>query len=372
MLIVVIVILLLIPWAAQKIQKKVSWLSSIVFCYALGIVGGNLFQLDAFEAVIREITHLSVLISIPLLLFGSDVRSWIQNPGIVFPAFLFAVASTLFAVCAAYFLMGEKNETMAMLSAMLIGVYSGGTTNLNAVGMALEASSELFVLANTYDTVYSALYLFVLLTPLRFVFVWFLPKSNELDIPNLHVDATKEPSIQTLTIEVLKHLGYAVTCVLTALAVSMLVHQTLNATTIILVLSALAVAASLLKPIKKLKNSDKTANYFLELFAVSMGSMANVSALLKSDLSLFFFVGLVFLIMLGVYFLLMFLFRFPQNESIIASTAAVFGPPFIGPVAFALNRKDLILPGIASAILGNAVGTYLGLTVYYVLIYFGI
>lgn len=365
--------MVLIPWIAQRVQKKVSWLSSIIVCYAIGIIGGNVFQLDAFEALIREVTHLSVLISIPLLLFGSDVRSWIRNPGVVFPAFLLAVASTLLAVCASYFFMGEKNETTAMLSAMLCGVYSGGTANLNAVGMALDASSELFVLANTYDTVYSALYLFVLLTPLRLVFVWFLPKSKELKTSDFQIGDTEgQKSMKALTVEVLKHLGYAVMCVLIALAVSMLVHQALNATTIILVLSALAVAATMLKPIKKLKNSDKTANYFLELFAVSMGSMANVSVLLESDLSLFFFVGLVFLIMLLVYYLVVFLFRFPQSESLIASTAAVFGPPFIGPVAVAMKRKDLVLPGIASAILGNAVGTYLGLMVYYALIYFGV
>lgn len=372
MLIVVIVILLLVPWAAQRVQKKVSWLSSIIVCYTLGIFGGNLFQLDAFEALIREITHLSVLISIPLLLFGSDVRSWIRNPGVVFPAFLLAVASTLLAVSVSYFLMGEKNETTAMLSAMLCGVYSGGTTNLNAVGMALESSSELFVLANTYDTVYSAVYLFVLLSPLRLVLVWFLPKSkasvelNDVFVP-LEVNTIREK-----VLEIVKNIGFAVVCILFALAVSFFVHQALNATTIVLVLSALAIVASMLKPIKKLKNSDKTANYFLELFAVSMGSMANVSVLLESDLSLFFFVGLVFLIMLLVYYLVVFLFRFPQSESLIASTAAVFGPPFIGPVAVAMKRKDLILPGIASAILGNAVGTYLGLMVYYVLIYFGV
>jgi uncharacterized membrane protein len=46
---------------------------------------------------------------------------------------------------------------------------------------------------------------------------------------------------------------------------------------------------------------------------------------------------------------------------IITSTAGVFGPAFIIPVAKALKNDEIILPGILCGILGYAIGNYLGI-----------
>jgi uncharacterized membrane protein len=46
---------------------------------------------------------------------------------------------------------------------------------------------------------------------------------------------------------------------------------------------------------------------------------------------------------------------------IITSTAGIFGPAFIPPVATALGNREIIFSGIATGLVGYAVANYLGL-----------
>jgi uncharacterized membrane protein len=55
------------------------------------------------------------------------------------------------------------------------------------------------------------------------------------------------------------------------------------------------------------------------------------------------------------------------DEMIVASTAAIFGPPFIAMITERLSRRDLIAGGVLIAILGNVVGTYLGWIIFWML-----
>jgi uncharacterized membrane protein len=92
-----------------------------------------------------------------------------------------------------------------------------------------------------------------------------------------------------------------------------------------------------------------------------------VSELFAGSLTVFQYFITVFTIMLVLHYVISKLFKVDGNESILASVAAVFGPPFIGPVASALNAPGLIPAGIAIALMGNALGTYLGMAVVYLL-----
>ena len=45
----------------------------------------------------------------------------------------------------------------------------------------------------------------------------------------------------------------------------------------------------------------------------------------------------------------------------ISSTAALYGPAFIVPIAKAINNRELTVYGIALGLLGYILGNYLGL-----------
>ena len=61
------------------------------------------------------------------------------------------------------------------------------------------------------------------------------------------------------------------------------------------------------------------------------------------------------------------LFKLDRAHFLIASTAAVFGPPFVGVVARAINAPKLVASGLAVGVLGYALGNYLGLMMAYAL-----
>ena len=59
--------------------------------------------------------------------------------------------------------------------------------------------------------------------------------------------------------------------------------------------------------------------------------------------------------------------RIDRDTTIITSTAALFGPAFIGPVAVRLANRAVFVSGLMSGLVGYAVGNYLGLLVAWLL-----
>jgi uncharacterized membrane protein len=52
-----------------------------------------------------------------------------------------------------------------------------------------------------------------------------------------------------------------------------------------------------------------------------------------------------------------------RDTTVITSTAALFGPAFIGPVSVRLGNRGVFVSGLMSGLVGYAVGNYLGLFV---------
>lgn len=105
----------------------------------------------------------------------------------------------------------------------------------------------------------------------------------------------------------------------------------------------------------------------LLVFALAMGSMANFSELLAASSALFWFCGFVVFSSILLHYLLAILFRVDRDTLIITSTAAIFGPVFIGPVANAIGNRELITVGISLGLIGYAIGNYLGLGLAFIL-----
>jgi uncharacterized membrane protein len=95
--------------------------------------------------------------------------------------------------------------------------------------------------------------------------------------------------------------------------------------------------------------------------------MANFAELLASSSILFWFCGFVVIGSILLHYLLAIIFQVDRDTLIITSTAAIFGPAFIGPVANAIGNREMITIGIALGLIGYAIGNYLGLGLAFVL-----
>ncbi|MGQ3012939.1 MAG: hypothetical protein ACT6QS_04500, partial [Flavobacteriales bacterium] len=67
---------------------------------------------------------------------------------------------------------------------------------------------------------------------------------------------------------------------------------------------------------------------------------------------------------MAMHLLLSFLFRIDKDTHIITSTAGIMSPPFIPGVVKALGNHSVLLTGLTAGIVGNVLGTYLGIIVY--------
>ena len=345
------------------------WISPIVICYLVGIIMGNIPVLSFNHKILGSVTTVSVLLAIPLLLFSVKFSRMLkQVRPALFAFFLGIVAVVVCAVLAFLIFRDDLNEPAAA-AGMMIGVYTGGTFNMSAIGYALGMEEEVFILLNSADIVFSGIYFIFLLTIGQRVLGRFLP-SHKKKWMNSHIDGVNGETMGDSDRKLKNVVGgilSSVMVVATAVGLSYLVTGKLSEPLVILGITTLGIAASFISKIRQLPHTFSSANYLLLVFALAMGSMANFSELLSASSTLFYFCGFVVFGSVLLHFLLAIIFRLDRDTVIIASTAAIFGPPFIGPVANVLGNKDIIAMGITLGLIGYAIGNYLGLGLAFIL-----
>lgn len=355
----------------QKYARFIRWIGPIVVCYVVGIIAGNMPFLSLNRPVMSQAAEISICIAIPMLFFTCNFRKWLHHARNVFISFFFAMLAVIIISVIGYFLLKNHISDGWKVAGMLVGVYTGGTANMSAIGIALDVKEEVFVLLNSSDLMFGGIYFLFLLTFGKKVFGYLLPRYNAVNDTHVNGEQATEGFI-TLpfwgkTVNVLKSLILAATCFSAAVAVSYLVTGKMEGTVIILVLTTLGIAFSFYPPIHRLKGNFETGDYLLLVFALAIGSMADVSEMFTSNLYILFYTALVVFGSAALHVLSSSLFRLEDDAVIITSVAAIFGPAFVAPVAQRIKNREMIIPGISLALLANAMGNYLGLGIAWLL-----
>jgi len=158
-----VLLALLFPALVQFLRDKVkplSFLNPLLTSYAVGILLGNtvLRGQTAFSAF-DVMATVSVALSIPLMLFTLDVRSWGTSTGKVMLGMALAAVSVVITVAIGVPLFSSALPEYPDLAGLLVGVYKGGTPNLAALRIALGVDNNLYLAVHASDTVIGALYI---------------------------------------------------------------------------------------------------------------------------------------------------------------------------------------------------------------------
>lgn len=315
----------------------------------------------------------TILVAIPLLLFSLDIKKWLKLvKGALLSLFL-ATFSLLVMIFSGFYFWGGEIDESWKVAGMLVGVYTGGTPNLAAIGTALNVSPNVFLLTHTYDLIIGSVCLLFLMTIAQQVFHIFLPKfqmvykaENKMHMPDEPNDMENfDPLFKRKLIpDLLKALGISVLIVATGGGLSMLVPKPADTIVAILTITTLGLAASLLKTVKRLRNSFQSGMYLIITFSMAVSSMANLSNMFQIEfLQLFLYVFYVVFGSIALHVSLAAIFKLDADTTIISITALTYSPPFVPTVAGALKNKDVIISGLTIGILGYAFGTYLGIIV---------
>ena len=367
-------------WAADRF-KPAKVLGPVVLAYAAGIILANLPGVHVDEGFGQGLAGGAVLLAIPLLLFSTEVKKWFALAKSLLLSFAFACfAAVSAAVLVGWYFRSETDEWWK-IAGMLVGVYVGGTANMSAVGWTLNVKQETFVVLNTADLIVGGAYLFFLLSVAQRLLARVLPAFKAA----AHHEAFEHPgeSLSKWTrghvAPMAKSFGLTLLMVggsvgLSYLALQLLKSQglpqdknDLHIGVLMLALTTLGIAGSLSKTVRSWDGSFELGEYVLLIFCAAMGSLADVSKVSGTSLTLFSFVAIVIVVAAVIHFGLCALFRIDVDTAIISSTATIFGPPFIGPVAAALKNRALVGPGLTLGLAGIALGTYLGLATAYAL-----
>jgi uncharacterized membrane protein len=362
-----VALFLLFPAVAQWLAERYKWAKTVgpvSICYLVGMTFANQPLLEVHLRSAELTAAIAIGLAIPLLLFSMDVLKWFRMAKATVLSFFLAVVAVFAATVAAGLLsapfVARSNEVVGMLA----GVYTGGTPNLGAVGMALGSDSQTIVNTNASDLFVSAIYAFFLFTIGGRVIGRFLkpyPLRKEKDEPGEGEQEAKEKAPWHRYVH---GLGLAVLILVAGAAVFIYAPERWNVLALtVLTITTLAVVASFSAKVRSLPGTYDIGQYVLLIFCIATGSMADFSTLFTSSLPIFVLDAVIICSIVLVHLGLSALFKIDTDTMIITSTATIFSPAFVPPVADALKNREMVIGGIASGLMGFAIGNYLGVAV---------
>jgi len=140
----------------------------------------------------------------------------------------------------------------------------------------------------------------------------------------------------------------------------------------ILAISTLGIACSFIPAIRNIRMTYQLGNYFILVFCLVVSSMADFNRLVSTAPIMIAYVTFTIFVCLLLHVLLAKIFKIDTDTVIITSVAGICSPPLVPMVASALKNKEIVLSGVITGIIGWVEGTYLGITLAYILYGLGV
>jgi len=352
--------------------EKLSRLGAIVITYGLGLVVGNISVLpDNIGGLQNALTTLTVPVALPLIFFTLNLSHWkklARKTVLSLIAAIIAVTlGTVFTFLIFARFLGPETWKVA---GMLVGVYTGGTPNLAAIGTALQIDSLLYVAVHGSDVVVSAVVLLLLVAVFPRLFRYFLPAfdaSGEED-GNYHTITPYFTGCSRREIlDMFKALGLAVAVFAAGGSFTLFLPEAAALPAAILTISTLGILLSFIPAVRSWKNSFQIGYYLILVFSLTVSSMANLGELVVTAPTVILYVTVLLFLVSLFHLVLSAIFRIDVDTHIITATAFIFSPPFVPVVAAALKNKQVVVSGILTGVTGWVIGNYLGVALAYAL-----
>ena len=378
---------LIVPLLIQKYRN--GWLTrtfgTIGMAYFYGLLVSALVWLVnvcgadfALNSDIGEIgSYAAIGVAIPLLLFSTDLREVRRLTKTVLLSFGSLIAAVILTTAAAGWLFAGQIPWGRALSAMAVGLYTGGTPNFNAIGAILGVDTTTVALGNLADMVFGGVfYVFILLLaqPLLLKILGrgraekYLKTEGEAE----NVDTVAGGSLNRKIVRnVLLALGSAVIGAGVGVAIWLMRGAVQGTMTdylvpgVMITGTVLGIALSFNRKVRQVRENSTVGHYLILVFSFALASSLDLRGLTAEF-------GRIFLLLMGItlgifvlHVLLSKLLRIGADCTIITLTAGVYGPAFVPAVAGQLKNEKLTAPGLICGALGYAVGTFLGVALYY-------
>ena len=364
-----------------KRSKALNKVGEILLLYGVGILVANLFIFplglnEAIAGLQDTLTSVTILLAIPMILFGCDFRHWPLKSAVA--ALIIGVVSVLATDIGGYFIFNQGNGDMKDVASLLVGVYTGGTPNLASIKMALGIDETTYFLVNTFDMLISFVYLVFLMSVGIKLFRKLLSKKkvqNE-SAENVELNSISDATHTYEGIFTRQHFGKTMAAfglslliVGASMGISFLIaHKIDNMLILILSLTTFSILASFIPGVRKMEKSYDAGMYLVLVFSLVVASMVDVTAIdYRASLSIIAYIAFVIFGSLFLSVLLAKIFKIDSDTMVISSVALINSPLFVPMIAESMKNRKVIITGITVGVVGYAIGNYLGILVHGIL-----
>ena len=368
---------------AFKRWTIVQKIGTVVLAYAVGIIASlcGVFNFAdpvvgaTFSKLQSTIMSVSVPLAIPLMLFNCDFKLWTKALPKTAWALVTGIVAVVVSVVSGFFIFRNHVPDAANVSAMMTGIYTGGTVNFNALGASLGVNKSVMAIVLAFQMVITMPYIFFLLGGGYKVFRKLLPYK---DIT--HKGRMDEENVETADVEnyrgmfekknfigMMKGLGLSVIFLAIGAGLALLITGTLSELVVILTITTLSIIASFFKPVRELPKTFELGMFFILIFSVIVASMFNIHSVSGGSLYIGGFVLWIMGISVLLHLILCRIAKVSGDLFCVCQVGLLCSPPFVPPIAGAMKNKKVLISGIVVGLVGYAVGTYIGAILAWVL-----
>ena len=352
--------------------------------YVAGLLVANLtdwiHQPGLLEAN-NLVGNICIPLSIPLMLISCSLTNW--RAGNAAKACITGFCSVLIVSVAGYFLFRHNNDPQqfAQISAVAIGIYTGGIPNMGAIARGVGMDNTTYLYITSYDLIVTGLYLMFVICFGKPLFRRLLPSRLN---PDSSAPANDTQSTTNNSQPPLRSSSTAITIALAlAIAVasyllSTLFPDNLSTPLLILLLTTLSIAASFIPLVRRVNNQANQRGsqpvaftvglYFVYLFCFSIANACDIRQLdLTGSLNILWYILFIIFGSLILQILFARLIHLDGDTTLVTSVTLINSPPFVPLVAALLGNRELIVTGITIGLIGYLVGNYLGLGLFFLL-----
>ena len=383
----IIALYILVPVLIIECFKRWRWMQKIgtvVAAYAIGILfaltGFVHFEVGTeaaatFSKLQSTIMSVAVPLAIPLMLFNCDFKLWTKALPKTLWSLVGGILAVLVAVISGYFIFRTPDvPEFNKVAAMMTGIYTGGTMNFNALGASLGVDKTVMAIVLAFEMVFTTPYIFFIIGGGFKIFRKILPYEDitrrgrtdesieSKDIENYHGMFTRTNLGGML-------IGLALSLLFLAIGagLALLITGTLNELVVILTITTLSIIASFFRKVRELPKTFELGMFFILIFSVIVASLFDIHSVNGGSLMIGLFVLWVMLAAALLHLGFCRIAHVSGDLFCVSQIALLCSPPFVPPVVGAMKNKRVLISGIVIGLIGYAIGTYLGVTIAFLL-----
>lgn len=379
---------IIIVWATVSLflEQRYKWASTVSGAI-IALVGAMLLSnfkiIPTSSPVYDTVWDYIVPLSIPLLLFNSNIlKIWRESRRLLF-IFIIAAIGTMIGTVVAFLTLNQWIPYLSKIGAMMTGSYIGGGVNFAALSSKLEAPADMVSSTVVADNSVMALYFILLIAmpSIPFVKKYFKSNYKAETSPETQKSFWQPKKIQLLDIAF--SIAIAIGLVAVSFKCAELIQQWVPKSNFLLTIIVsffgdfylllttltLLVVAIWGKFFERLAGASEIGTFLIYIFFVVIGTPASFATIITTAPLLFIFVVIILIFNLGLSLTLGKVFGFKIEEILLASNATAGGPTTAAALAISKGWSGLVGPILIIGTLGYVIGNYAGTIMYQLFIH---